>query len=100
MSIKSLFAFILTVVVAGVITSAPAEAKKKGWGCFKVTANALNIRKRPYAKSQVIATARRGDILIKRKIICTPRGFWCAVWHSGSAGYADKKYIKKVKCLD
>lgn len=88
----------MAVVVVG--ASAPGEAKKKGWGCFEVTAKALNIRKRPYAKSKVLATARRGDILIKRKIICTPRGFWCAVWHGGTAGYADKKYLAKVKCLD
>lgn len=75
-----------------------AEAGKR-YGCFRVTADELNIRERPYADSAVIGTAKKGDLLEKRKLWCTPRGFWCAIRDRGGLeGYADKSYMKKVSC--
>ena len=69
------------------------------YGCFMVTANALNIRKRPYSFSNVVRSVAKGDILIKRKRWCTPRGFWCAVTtQDGVKGYADKSYMKVAPC--
>lgn len=68
------------------------------YGCFKVTASSLNIRARPYSSSDVIGTAYKGDILEKRKLICTPRGFWCAIRKGSLEGYADKSNMIKIAC--
>lgn len=77
-------------------TSTPVQAAT--YGCFKVTAGHLNIRARPYSSSDVIGVAKRGDILEKRKLFCTPRGFWCAIRHGSLEGYADKANMRKVAC--
>ncbi len=45
----------------------PRSQAATGYGCFKVTASSLNIRARPYASAEVIGTASKGEILIKRK---------------------------------
>lgn len=74
------------------------EAQASPYGCFLVTAPSLNIRARPYSSSDVIGVAKKGDILEKRKLICTPRGFWCAIRKGGIEGYADKNYMRRVKC--
>ena len=97
MKFRIVMSLVLAFTLLPLVTVSPASAKK-GWGCFKVTAKALNIRKRPRSKSKIIGTAYRGDILVKRKIICTPRGFWCAIWKGDLAGYADKKYMRKASC--
>ncbi len=68
------------------------------YGCFVVTAPSLNIRARPYASSDAIGVAKKGDILEKRKLICTPRGYWCAIRKGSLEGYADKNYMRRVKC--
>ncbi len=95
---RKLMAVILFVTFAATPAYSATTSRPK-WGCFKVTAKGLNIRKRPYSFSKVIGTASRGDILIKRKRWCTPRGFWCAVTTEGGLrGYADKSYINKVPC--
>jgi hypothetical protein len=68
------------------------------YGCFKVTAAHLNIRARPYSTAEVIGAASRGDILEKRKLFCTPRGFWCAIRKGSLEGYADKANMRKINC--
>lgn len=99
MTRKSMFA----LAAAGLFLSAglPAvstTAEAASYGCFKVTVPHLNIRARPYSSSDVIGVAHRGDILEKRKLFCTPRGFWCAVRRGGLEGYADKSNMRKVSC--
>jgi hypothetical protein len=76
----------------------PAFAAGKGYGCFLVTASEVNIRKRPYSNAEVVGTAVKGDILIKRKLLCTLRGYWCAVRAGAVDGYADKAYMEKITC--
>lgn len=76
----------------------PAMAAGKGYGCFLVTASEVNIRAKPYATADVIGTALKGDILIKRKMLCTLRGYWCAVRAGSLDGYVDKAYMQKITC--
>jgi hypothetical protein len=83
------------VLGAGLVPQAQAASN---YGCFKVTAAHLNIRARPYSTAEVIGTASRGDILEKRKLFCTPRGFWCAIRKGSLEGYADKANMRKINC--
>jgi hypothetical protein len=73
-------------------------AEAATYGCFKVTAASINIRVKPYSTSDVIGTASKGDILEKRKLLCTPRGFWCAIRKGSLEGYADKAFMQKIAC--
>lgn len=101
MTTKSMFAlaaagFTACVGLSGGISTEAQAASS--YGCFKVTAAHLNIRARPYSSSEVIGAASRGDVLEKRKLFCTPRGFWCAVRKGSLEGYADKSNMVKVDC--
>lgn len=100
MKIKSMFVLAAAALCIG--AGAPAgissEAHAATYGCFKVTSSYLNIRARPYSTSDVIGVAKRGDVLEKRKLWCTPRGFWCAVRKGSLEGYADKSNLRKVAC--
>ena len=70
----------LIFVALGLVlcTGFAGETRAATYGCFKVTSGSLNIRDRPYSTAKVIGMASKGDILEKRKLFCTPRGFWCA----------------------
>lgn len=76
----------------------PGAVEAASYGCFKVTASHLNIRARPYSSADVIGVANRGDILEQRKLICTPRGYWCAIRKGALEGYADKANMQKIAC--
>lgn len=78
--------------------AAATQAAGKGFGCFLVTASEVNIRERPHSSADVIGTAVKGDILIKRKLLCTLRGYWCAVRAGSIDGYVDKAYMQKITC--
>lgn len=77
---------------------ATVQAAGKGFGCFLVTTSEVNIRERPYSDAKVIGTAVKGDILIKRKLLCTLRGYWCAISAGSVDGYVDKAYMQKITC--
>ncbi|HRN89462.1 SH3 domain-containing protein [Hyphomicrobium sp.] len=81
-----------------IFTGSATEAEASPYGCFVVTTDSLNIRARPRAASDVVGMAKKGDILEKRKLICTPRGFWCAIRKGSIEGYADKNFMRRVKC--
>lgn len=88
-------------LAAGLVLSAmgaPATAAGQGFGCFLVTASEVNIRDRPHSDATVVGTARKGDILIKRKLWCTLRGYWCAIRAGSIDGYVDKAYMEKITC--
>lgn len=68
------------------------------FGCFKVTAAELNIRDKAFASGAVVATARKGDILVKAKRYCTLRGYWCAVRAGAIEGFADKSFLEVAPC--
>lgn len=91
----------LMLALAGLVAlsgfSADAQAATK-YGCFKVTVPSLNLRARPYSTADVIGVAHKGEILEKRKLFCTPRGFWCAVRKGSLEGYADKSNMAKIAC--
>lgn len=92
-------ALVVALVGAGAMLLAPSpDAIAKTYGCFKVTASSLHIRARPYSDADVLSTASKGDILEKRKLWCTLRGYWCAVRQGLIEGYADKAYMEKVAC--
>jgi hypothetical protein len=80
-------------VLAQSVTSRPQ------YGCFKVTAAEMNIHGTAFASGPVIGTAKRGEILVKRKRFCTARGFWCAVTtRKGVQGYGDKSLMAIAPC--
>ncbi len=98
--VRSAAFFTAAVLAAGFAlqgaSSAPVEAAT--YGCFKVKVPALNIRARPYSDAEVIGTAMKGEILEKRKLLCTPRGYWCAIRKGTLEGYADKTMMDKMPC--
>lgn len=75
-----------------------ATTSRPAYGCFKVTAPEVNIRAKPYSNAAVVGAAHKGEILVKRKRWCTLRGWWCAVRHGKTEGYADKKFMKVAPC--
>ncbi len=87
----------LTAAGAALLPIESAHAAKN-YGCFQVVTPSLNIRARPYSDAAVIGTASAGDILEKRKPLCTLRGYWCAVRKGKLEGYADKNFLGKTKC--
>ncbi len=88
----------LAIGATGGFGAGPAVAAGKGYGCFLVTTDEVNIRERPYANAKVIGTAVKGDILIKRKMLCTLRGYWCAIRAGSVDGYVDKAFMQKITC--
>jgi hypothetical protein len=89
------------LALAGLLASSSFSAEgfaATTYGCFKVTVPSLNIRSRPYSSADVIGVAHKGDILEKRKLFCTPRGFWCAIRKGSLEGYADKSNMAKIAC--
>ncbi|MGQ0671737.1 MAG: hypothetical protein ACT4N2_02490 [Hyphomicrobium sp.] len=88
----------LAVGAAIMAGSAAPSFAAKNYGCFKVTAEELNIRDRPYSDAKVIGTAGKGEIVEKRKWLCTLRGYWCAIRKGSVEGYADKNFMEKVTC--
>lgn len=95
-----LFASALALAAFGLAFSAGSATQTQAatYGCFKVTTGSLNIRDRPRSNANVIGVASRGEILEKRKLICTPRGFWCAIRKGSIEGYADKNFMQRVTC--
>lgn len=92
---------ILAGLVLATMTAGGASAAtttRPAYGCFKVTAPEINIRSKPYSKAAVVGTAGKGEILVKRKRWCTLRGWWCAVRHGKTEGYADKNFMKVAPC--
>lgn len=96
MTIRSTLARAAAGFIALAGLAADAEAAK--YGCFKVTVDSLNIRQTPHSSADVIGVAHKGDILEKRKLFCTPRGFWCAIRKGTLEGYADKANMEKIAC--
>ena len=88
----------LTAATCLALIGSAGMAQAATYGCFKVTADSINIRARPYSNAEVIGSASKGDILEKRKLLCTPRGFWCAIRKGSLEGYADKNFMTKVSC--
>lgn len=89
-------AAIIAASAASVATA--GTTTRPAFGCFRVTASALNIRDRPFSTAAVIGMAEKGDILVKRRRWCTWRGFWCAVRYDGIDGYADKSFMEVAPC--
>ena len=89
---------VLAVALMTAFSVVPASAAKKGFGCYLVTVDSLNVRERPYSNSEVVGVVSKGDILIKRKLFCTLRGYWCAIRAGSINGYVDKSYVQKITC--
>lgn len=90
---------ITLVGVGSLATATTASAVSSRFGCYSVTAAALNVRARAWSKSDVVATLQRGQLLAKRRRFCAIRGFWCPVrTANGINGWADKRYLEKTKC--
>ena len=97
---RALFASTLAV---GALLVGGAEAQttttRPKHGCYRVVgADEINIRARPFSKSEVIGTAKRGEIVVKWRGWCTLRGFWCPVEKGGIRGHSDKSYLEPAPC--
>jgi hypothetical protein len=88
--------YALTLAVIGAATGT-AQAGSS-YGCFRVTADQINIRERPYSNAAIIGTALKSAVLEKRKRWCTLRGYWCAVRSGNIEGYADKSFMEMIDC--
>jgi hypothetical protein len=92
-------AIALSIAVGIAALSAPAEALSSRYGCYEVTVGSLNIREKAWSRSQVLAVAKRGDKLAKRRRFCALRGFWCPVTTAdGVEGWAGKRFLKRTAC--
>ena len=80
------------------LAGAQTVTTRPKYGCFKVTAESLNIRAKALSTADVLATARRGDILVKRRRFCALRGYWCPVAFGDSEGWADKAFFEAAPC--
>ncbi len=93
-----LFAAAAVLALPAMAPTANAATGGFGYGCFRANTS-MNIRERPWASSDVIATAKSGDVLVKRKRFCNFRGYWCAVTTAkGVEGYGDKSLLTAVDC--
>jgi SH3-like domain-containing protein len=84
-------------ITASLAVAEPATTRPK-YGCFKVTTASLNIRAKAFSNADVVATAKRGDILVKRRRFCALRGYWCPVTFGGVEGWADKAFFETAPC--
>ena len=91
---------IATTLVAGLASlPSPAEALSSRYGCYEVTAGNLNIRAKAWSSSSVLAVARKGEKLAKRRRFCALRGYWCPVTNEdGVQGWAAKAFLKRTAC--
>lgn len=92
-------ASLLAMLAVMTMAAAGEAAAASKYGCFRVTTDELNIRDRPYSTASVIGTAKKGEIVEKRKLWCTLRGYWCAIRTAdGLEGYGDKTFMDKIAC--
>lgn len=100
--VRTSFPLRATLTAAALLMFAlPAAAQttsRASYGCFRVTAESLNIRDKAFASGAVIGTAKKGDILVKRKRFCTLRGYWCGVSFGTTEGWADKAFMEAAPC--
>jgi hypothetical protein len=101
-SISTLFSMLglsAVMVVCASLMAPSAEALSSRYGCYEVTANSLNIRAKAWSRSKVLAVAKRGGKLAKRRRFCALRGFWCPVTtEDGVDGWAGKRFLKRAAC--
>lgn len=97
--VKPIAATLLAIAMAAAPAAAQTVTHRPAYGCFKVTVPELNIRAKAFSSSAVIATAVKGETLVKRHRYCTLRGFWCAVTtNKGLQGFADKSMMAVAPC--
>ena len=94
------FAALLAVPMISLVSTTQAHAISSKYGCVKVTAESLNIRsKNSSRQGEVIAVAKRGEVLAKRGPTCPIRRFWCPVRNTaGVEGWASKAFIQNTAC--
>lgn len=98
------FTVVTLVATSAAVTPALAATTyvRPPYGCYRIDAADLNIRERAFAASVSIATAAKGQIVIKSNRFCNWRGYFCAVEFTRDGrtirGYADKAYMTVVPC--
>lgn len=99
---RALSSVALAVVAALLIipvAPAPANALESRFGCYRVTAATLNVRKSAWGRSDILATVRRGELVAKRRRFCALRGFWCPIrTKAGIRGWVDKRFVRRARC--
>jgi hypothetical protein len=86
------------LAITAPLASAQTATTRPKYGCFRVTADSLNIRAKALSTANVVGTAKRGDILVKRRRFCALRGYWCPVTFGTAEGWADKAFFETAPC--
>lgn len=69
------------------------------YGCYRVKALEINIHASARTHGDVMGQARRGDLLLKLRRTCSPRGRWCPVaTERGLERWAAKSGLEPVAC--
>ncbi len=89
---------LLATVPVGAATAEPTSAlDRPAYGCLKVTAPSIAIKEKSVGTSTTLATASKGEILIKRHRFCTFGS--CAVTTRGDVkGFAEKALLVVAAC--
>lgn len=96
---KSLFALVgIAGLVAGAVAADAATTTRPAYGCYKVSAASAQLRDKGSTGGNVIATAPKGDVLVKTKRFCGFGGIYCAVSYNGVAGFIEKAAVKVAAC--
>ncbi len=91
--------FFFTHEGGGLLSTVPAHAQSKSYGCFKISnATSVRIRRKPYLWSKTLAFAQRGQKVVKNRRFCSIRGTWCRVRKGKISGWVGKKFLKKTSC--
>ena len=86
------------LAVSASLATAQTVTTRPKYGCFRVTADSLNIRAKALSTADVVGTAKRGDLLVKRRRFCALRGYWCPVAFGVVEGWADKAFFEAAPC--
>lgn len=93
---KSALAF--AVALSSLATGADAATTKRpAYGCFKVSSASAPILDKGNKGGSVVATADKGEVLIKASRFCGVRGY-CSVKYKSTSGYVDKANVKVAPC--
>lgn len=97
MHLKTSLVAAAAMLSAGSAIAAPKVTTRPAYGCFRVTAASAPILDKSNKSGHVIATAAKGDTVIKAKRFCGLRGY-CSVRYKSATGWVDKANVKVTAC--
>lgn len=89
----------LTFAIPVATADAQTVTHRPAYGCFKVSTSEAAVREKASAAGAKIASAYKGETLVKRRRFCTLGGNWCAVTtNAGLQGFVAKADIAVAPC--